>query len=245
MKMLSSLLSPSYKNVSQRKILRDWKKVTDNLEIEINRLLRTNTFNKKNCWEEFMGEVKKNPEISEKKKKRFETNFREFRRSVANERSEIRPYVHNRSCFKSSLTRSPIISLLFPTSEYLSFKLSRRNIKSFKKWSKANNHFLHIFLFSSTFSISSILIFLFNPFLYYFCIRLSSWSSKSVGYEPIFTFRGDKYSSDWCVFRNSVSTLEFVCILSRIYYLKILLASSNAKTLFSTNYIFSYKFFFS
>lgn len=83
---------------------------------EINRLIRTNTFNKKICWDEFVHRANTNPILTKKKKKLIETDFRGFRRSLLNEKSEIRPYVNNRSSFRSKFTRSPMVSLLFPTS---------------------------------------------------------------------------------------------------------------------------------
>jgi hypothetical protein len=101
--------------------------------VEINRLLRTNTFNKKVCWDEFVAKAQRNPELSRKKKRLSETDFKGFRRSLINEKSDIRPYVNNRSCFRTKLTRSPVISLLYPTSEYASFNLSLHNAKLFHK----------------------------------------------------------------------------------------------------------------
>jgi hypothetical protein len=75
-------------------------------------------------------ERKKNPEMSEKKKKMTEYNYSTFRRSVLNEKSEIRPYVNNKSCFRSKFTRSPIITLLYPNNEYLEFDLRKKQKKS-------------------------------------------------------------------------------------------------------------------
>ena len=49
-----------------------------------------------------------------------------FRRTVYSESSQIKPYVNNKTCFKSLKSRSPIISLWHPNSEYLSFSLAKK-----------------------------------------------------------------------------------------------------------------------
>ena len=81
--------------------------------VEVNRLFRTNTFNSDHCWKSFMEEVERS---GGRRGSSASTNFRGFRRSVYTEKSQIMPYVNNKTCFKSLKTRSPIISLWHPNS---------------------------------------------------------------------------------------------------------------------------------
>ena len=118
-----NLLLLSLNNALVRKISKESEKVLDFLTLEINRLIRTNTFNKKICWNDFVTKQKTSGSLPKKKADRVESDYRKFRFSIIHESSPIKPYVNNRSSFKTTNTRSPMISLLYPTSEYMSFKL--------------------------------------------------------------------------------------------------------------------------
>lgn len=74
-----------------------------------------------------------NPNVPQKELSLAKTKFRVFRRTVYAESSQIKPYVNNKTCFKSLQTRSPVISLWHPNSEYLSFSLTQKD-KAKKKF---------------------------------------------------------------------------------------------------------------